>query len=93
MRSVSWALKQTEMQQGKVMAKVIKHHGVDIVVLEDGEAISGLCGPGDIAIVSDAQGWWLKFVGEGDSVDCYGEPYPSYNEAMWAAKAAAEFGT
>jgi hypothetical protein len=75
------------------MATVIKHHSVNIVVLKGGEEIAGLCAPGDIAIVSDAAGWWLKFVGEGGHVDCYGEPYPSYNEALWSAKAAAEFGT
>jgi hypothetical protein len=75
------------------MATFIKHHSVNIVVLEDGEEVARLCGPGDIAIVTDAAGWWLKFVGEGGHFDCYGEPYPSYNEAMWAAKAAAEFGT
>lgn len=75
------------------MPKIIKHRGVNIVVLEDGEEIATHCGPGDIAIVTDAAGWWLKFVGEDGHVDCYGEPYPSYNEALWSAKAAAEFGT
>jgi hypothetical protein len=75
------------------MATVIKHHSVKIVLLDDTEQIAGLCNPGDIAIVTDASGWWLKFVGEGGHVDCYGEPYPSYNEALWSAKAAAEFGT
>jgi hypothetical protein len=75
------------------MATVITHHGVNIVLLDDNEEIAGLCTPGDIAIVTDASGWWLKFVGEGGQVDCYGEPYPSYNEALWSAKAAAEFGT
>jgi hypothetical protein len=75
------------------MATVIKHRSVKIVVLEDGEEIAKLCSPGDIAIVTDVSGWWLKFVGEGGEVDCYGEPYPSYNEALWSAKAAAEFGT
>jgi hypothetical protein len=75
------------------MAKVINHHSVKIVVMEEGEEIAGHCGPGDIAIVTDAAGWWLKFVGEDGQVDCYGDPYPSYNEALWSAKAAAEFGT
>lgn len=75
------------------MATVITHHRVNIVVLETGEEIARLCGPGDIAIVTDAAGWWLKFVGEDGQVDCYGEAYPSYNEALWSAKAAAEFGT
>jgi hypothetical protein len=75
------------------MATVIEHHGVRIVTLEGGEEVAGFCGPGDIAIVTDASGWWLKFVGEGGQVDCYGEPYPAYNAALGAAKAAAEYGT
>lgn len=75
------------------MATVIKHRSVNIVVLEAGEEIAKLCDAGDIAILTDAAGWWLKFVGEGGHVDCYGAPYPSYNEALWSAKAAAEFGT
>jgi hypothetical protein len=75
------------------MATVINHHSVKIVVLDGDDEISRLCGAGDIAIVTDASGWWIKFVGEGGHVDCYGEPYPSYNEALWSAKAAAEFGT
>ncbi|WP_343729323.1 hypothetical protein [Duganella sp.] len=75
------------------MASVIKHRKVKIVVLEQGEDMSAQCRPGDIALLSDAAGWWIKFVGAGGQVDCYGIPYASYNEALWAAKAAAEFGT
>ncbi len=75
------------------MANVIKHRKVKIVVLEQGDDMVEQCRPGDIAILSDAAGWWIKFVGEGGQVDCYGIPYASYNEALWAAKAAAEFGT
>jgi hypothetical protein len=75
------------------MATVIEHHSVKIIALDDGEEIARLCGPGDIAIVTDAAGWWLKFVGESGQVDCYGEPYSSYNSALGSAKAAAEFGT
>ncbi|MFA9217102.1 MAG: hypothetical protein ACEQSK_08355 [Sphingomonadaceae bacterium] len=74
------------------MATVLRHRKVKIVVLDVGELIDGHCGPGDIAILADASGWWTKFVGEDGQVDCYGDPYPSYNEALWAAKAAAEFG-
>lgn len=87
------ALRVAGTKYGGVMATVITHHSVNIVVLEAGEEIAGLCAPGDIAIVNDAAGWWLKFVGEGGQVDCYGEPYPSYNAALGSAKAAAEFGT
>jgi hypothetical protein len=75
------------------MAEVIKHRKVKIVVLAAGEEIGGHCGEGDIAILSDSAGWWIKFVGADGHVDCYGDPYPSYNEALWSAKAAAEFGT
>lgn len=75
------------------MATFIEHHTVKIVTLEAGEEIASHCGPGDIAIVTNAEGWWLKFVGEGGHVDCYGEPYPTYNAALGSAKAAAEVGT
>ena len=75
------------------MSTVIKHRKVRIVVLEQGAEIAEHCGAGDIAILPDAAGWWIKFVGDDGQVDCYGIPYPSYNEALWSAKAAAEFGT
>jgi len=75
------------------MATVLKHRKVNIVVLEQSEQIADSCRPGDIAIITDAAGWWIKFVGEGGQIDCYGVPYASYNEALWSAKAAAEFGT
>ena len=75
------------------MAQVIKHRKVNIVVLAAGEEIGGHCREGDIALLEDAAGWWIKFVGADGEIDCYGEPYPSYNEALWSAKAAAEFGT
>jgi hypothetical protein len=75
------------------MATVIKHRGVRIVVLDSGEEAADLCATGDIAIVTDDAGWWLKFVGEDGHIECYDQPYPSYNEALWSAKAAAEFGT
>ena len=74
------------------MATILKHRKVRIIVLGEGEAIGAYCGPGDIAITPDAQGWWTRFVGAHGVVESYDEPYASYNEAMWAAKAAAEFG-
>jgi hypothetical protein len=74
------------------MATVLRHRQVNIVTLDDGEAIDTLCGPGDIAITAAPEGWWTSFVAEDGSVDSYDIPYGSYNEALWAAKAAAEFG-
>ena len=75
------------------MVNVIKHRKVKIVVLEQEQEIAAHCGDGDIAIFSNGEGWWIKFVGADGHIDCYGDPYPSYNEALWSAKAAAEFGT
>ncbi len=74
------------------MVNVVRHRKVNIVVLEQNEQLASHCKAGDIGIVSDDAGWWVKFVGEGGQVECYGVPYPSYNEALWSAKAAAEFG-
>ena len=74
------------------MATIIKHRRVNIVVLDPGEAIAGHCGPGDIAIRAASDGWWTSFVASDGSIDSYDQPYRSYNEALWAAKAAAEFG-
>ena len=74
------------------MASVVRHRKTNIVVLDEGEPIAGHCGPGDIAICAAADGWWTSFVAADGSIDSYDRPYPSYNEALWAAKAAAEFG-
>ncbi len=74
------------------MASVIKHRRVNIVVLEAGEAIASLCHPGDIAISAGEDGWYNSFIDSDGSVEGYDIPYRSYNEALWAAKAAAEFG-
>ncbi|HEX8613628.1 MAG TPA: hypothetical protein VF800_20310 [Telluria sp.] len=74
------------------MASIVKHRKVNIVVLGQDEAIGEHCGPGDIAIRAAADGWWTSFIGEDGAVDSYDIPYPSYLEALWAAKAAAEFG-
>ena len=74
------------------MATTVKHRRVNIVVLDEGEEIAAVCRPGDIAISAGADGWWTRFVAEDGSIDSYDVPYGSYNEALWAAKAAAEFG-
>lgn len=74
------------------MPTVVSHRKVNIVVLGSGETIAGHCKPGDIVIVAAPDGWWTSFVGKDGAVDSYDQPYASYNEALWAAKAAAEFG-
>ncbi|NRR29622.1 hypothetical protein HSX11_05420 [Oxalobacteraceae bacterium] len=74
------------------MATVVTHRRVNIVVLEQGETMRGHCKAGDIVLVPDAAGWWTHFVGEDGHIDSYDIPYASYKEALWAAKAAAEFG-
>jgi hypothetical protein len=74
------------------MATIIKHRQVNIVFLDPGEPIAANCGPGDIAICAADDGWWTSFVDSEGAIDSYDMPYPSYNEALWAAKAAAEYG-
>jgi hypothetical protein len=73
------------------MATIIKHRRINIVTLADDETIDTLCVAGDIALVQDEKGWWTNFVGEQGHIDRYDEPFDSYNKALWAAKAAAEF--
>lgn len=73
------------------MATTIQHRTINIVTLQPGESIDALCRPGDIAIVQDNDGWWTNFIGENGEVDSYDKPFGSYNEALWTAKAAAEF--
>ncbi len=75
------------------MATVLIHRKVHIVSLQNDEPIAAHCGPGDIAIRAAPDGWWTSFVAEDGSIDSYDIPYGSYQEALWAAKAAAEFGT
>jgi hypothetical protein len=74
------------------MPTVVRHRKVNIVVLAAGETIAAHCKGGDIAITAAPEGWWTSFVAADGGVDSYDEPYASYNEALWAAKAAAEFG-
>lgn len=73
------------------MATVIKYRGVRIVTLAEGEVLLEHCHNGDIALVQDGAGWWTHFVGEDGAIDSYDAPFPSYNKALWTAKAAAEF--
>jgi len=73
------------------MASLIRHRKTRIVTLEQGDHLLEHCQPKDIAIVPDAAGWWTYFIAEDGSVDRYDIPFPSYKEALWSAKAAAEF--
>lgn len=75
------------------MPTIVCHRRVNIVTLEPDEAIAEHCRPGDIALVRAADGWWTHFVGENGETDTYDQPFNSYNEALWSAKAAAEFSS
>lgn len=75
------------------MSTTILHRRTRIVTLDPGEDIVALCRPDDIAIRPDADGWSVWFVGDDGALDGYDEPYPSQKEALWAAKAAAEFAS
>jgi hypothetical protein len=73
------------------VASRIVHRGVAIVTLGEGEAVAQLA-PNCIAIRRDAAGWWTCFIGADGTVEEYDQPYASRDEALWAAKAAAEYG-
>jgi len=73
------------------MATTIRHCNINIVTLASHEIMQAQCIAGDIAIVQDENGWWTNFVGEQGHIDSYDVPFDSYNKALWAAKAAAEF--
>jgi hypothetical protein len=75
------------------MAASIRHRRTNIVTLEEGECIPDKCVPGDIALVQENGGWWVHFLGEDGSVESYDEAYPTYNQALWTAKAAAEYAS
>jgi hypothetical protein len=74
------------------MVTVVIHRKVNIVFLSPDEDLACHCGPGDIAIVEGPDGWWTSFIGRQGAIERYDRPYRSYKEALWAAKAAAEFG-
>lgn len=74
------------------MVNVVQHRKVNIVELNADEPIREHCRPGDIALVAGADGWSLHFLTADGAIDGYDKPYASAKEALWAAKAAAEFG-
>ncbi|OBV37766.1 hypothetical protein [Janthinobacterium psychrotolerans] len=69
----------------------IIHRGITIVTLAAGDDIAACCQPGQTAICARPDGWWLYFVDSDGSVDGYDSAFASHAEALWAAKAAAEF--
>ncbi|MGK5052349.1 hypothetical protein [Janthinobacterium sp. RB2P8] len=69
----------------------IIHRGISIVTLAASDAIDTHCAPGQTAIREQGDGWWLYFVDEDGKVDGYDSPFANHAEALWAAKAAAEF--
>lgn len=73
------------------MSTTITHRGTRIVTLDAAEEPASQCKPGDIAIQPVEGGWALWFVGDDGTIDGYDEPYPSHQEALWSAKAAAEY--
>ena len=70
---------------------LITHRGITITTLASTQDVAAHCAPGQTAIREQGDGWWLYFVDEDGTVDGYDSPYTSHAEALWAAKAAAEF--
>jgi len=73
------------------MANDILHRRTRIVTLDAADSIATHCRPDDIALLQDDQGWWVHFIADDGASDTYDAPFKTYNEALWAAKAAAEF--
>jgi len=69
----------------------IVHRGITISTLTADQEVEAHCKPGHSAIREQADGWWLYFVDLDGSVSGYDTPFASHKEALWAAKAAAEF--
>lgn len=75
------------------MATSILHRRTRIVTLAAEDSITSVCQPEDIALVQQGADWWVHFVDSDRGSETYDAPFPSYNEALWAAKAAAEFSS
>jgi hypothetical protein len=75
------------------MSTTITHRRTRIVTLDDGETPATHCAPGDIAIQPQDGGWAVLFVADDGTVEGYDEPFPSQQEALWTAKAAAEYSS
>jgi hypothetical protein len=85
--------KQTVTKKVRLtMPTLLRHRKLTIVVLAEGERLIDFAKPLQIVIVPEHDKWWTHFVASDGSVDSYDVPFPTYNQALWAAKAAAEFG-
>ena len=73
------------------MATIIRHCGVRIVTLDGGDVLITVVEPGDIVLEQDACGWWTRFVDDAGAIENYDAAFPTYQKALWTAKAAAEF--
>ncbi|SNS67925.1 hypothetical protein SAMN06265795_1054 [Noviherbaspirillum humi] len=73
------------------MADIITHRGTRIISLDEGELQEKPWRDGDIVIVQRKDGWWTEFAGADGELEGYDAPFPSHKEALWTAKAAAEF--
>ena len=72
-------------------SNAIIHRGITITTLTADQKVETHCVPGHTAIREQADGWWLYFVDLDGSDSGYDSPFASYKEALWSAKAAAEF--
>lgn len=73
------------------MPTVLLHRRTRIITLETGELPADHGRPGDIILQQQDDGWWTHFVADDGSLDSYDAPAETYNQALWTAKAAAEF--
>lgn len=74
-----------------MITQLITHRGIIIATLAASQDVAAHCASGHTAIREQADGWWLYFVDEDGKIDGYDSPFTSYAEALWTAKAAAEF--
>ncbi|HEY5800375.1 MAG TPA: hypothetical protein VIT92_09140 [Burkholderiaceae bacterium] len=73
------------------MASTQIHRGVSIVTLAPGETVAQHGRPHDIVLTAGEGGWWCYFIGEDGVAESYDVPYATEQEALHAAKAAAEY--
>lgn len=69
----------------------IVHRGIIIATLAAGQDVRAHCSAGQIAIRQEADGWWIYFIDSDGVIDGYDSAFASHEEALWTAKAAAEY--